>query len=156
MADSTQLVVAPATATEKTKSLAAQVGAHGVTALTVLAALGWISPEDANGIIAAVHQLNDGIVQTVGALGKLWIIIGPIAAVLLTRLGVKNETVQNVLANLTKLATSGSVEQQKAVQATIATTTAKLPLVNGIVAPELAADPSTPGNVVATPAALPK
>lgn len=138
------------------KGALTSVSSHVVTAATTIAALGLVDQSDAQAFIAAVHEFNDGIVQSVGALGKMWIVIGPLAAWLVARLGISNPTVQNILASLTKAATSGSPEQQKAVQAQIASATAELPLVTGVVAPALAADPSTPGNVVATPLALPK
>lgn len=139
---------------DTTKNLLAQVGSNGMTALTVLGVLGFLSPEQSTALIAAIHEFNDGLVQTFGALGKMWIILGPLVAGIFVKLGISNPTVQNILATLTKAATSGTPTEQKAVQAQIATTTANLPLVEGVVSKELAKDPSTPGNVVAAPEIL--
>lgn len=139
---------------DTTKNLLAQIGSNGMTALTVLGVLGFLSPEQSTALIAAIHQFNDGLVQTFGALGKMWIILGPLVAALFVKLGISTPTVQNILATLTKAATTGTPDEQKAIQAQIATSTANLPLVTGVVAPVLAADPSTPGNVVANPEVL--
>lgn len=136
------------------KSSLSSIGAHAITAATTLAALGFVNPDDVTALVAAIHQFNDGIAQTVGALGKMWIVIGPLAAWFVARLGITNPTVQNLLATLTKMATTGTNAEQTQKQADIAAATAELPKVTGVVAPELSALPSTPANVVATPAAL--
>ncbi len=130
------------------------IGAHAITAATTLAALGFVNPDDVTALVAAIHQFNDGIAQTVGALGKMWIVLGPLAAWLVARLGITSPTMQNLLATLTKMATSGSNAEQLEKQGEMANATARLPKVDAIVAPELAALASTPGNVVSTPAAL--
>jgi hypothetical protein len=136
------------------KGVLTGVSSHVITAATTIAALGLVNPEDVKTFIEAIHQFNDGLAQTVGALGKMWIVIGPLAAWFVARLGITNPTVQNLLATLTKMATSGTNAEQTQKQADIASATAELPKVTGVVAPELAAVPSTPGNVVSTPAAL--
>ena len=136
------------------KGALTSVSSHIITAATTIAALGLVNPDDVKTFIEAIHQFNDGIAQTFGALGKMWIVVGPLAAWFVARLGITNPTVQNLLATLTKMATSGSNAEQTEKQAEIAAATASLPKVDGVLAPELAAIPSTPGNVVATPAAL--
>lgn len=136
------------------KGALTSVSSHVITAATTLAALGFVNPDDVTALVAAIHQFNDGIAQTVGALGKMWIVVGPLAAWLVARLGITNPTVQNLLATLTKMATTGTAAEQVAKQAEIASATAELPKVTAVVAPELAALPTTPNNVVATPAAL--
>ena len=138
------------------KNIISNGGAHAMTALTVIAGLGWIKPEDATALIAAVHQFNDAIVSAVGALGKMWIIIGPLAIAGFARLGVTNPTVQGLLSKLTTLATQGTDKEQTQKQAQIAASVAELPKVDAIVAPDLAKEPITPPNVVASAKELPK
>jgi len=106
-------------ATNGTKISLRYAGTSVATVFTMMGVLSLITPDQSQQLIAALHQLNDSIVSGYGALLKMWVILGPVAAVWLAKVGVNSGTVQGLIANLLQKAqgpaSPDAVEAQKAI-----------------------------------------
>lgn len=153
------------------------LGTIATTLFTVLGAATLITPEQAQQLTVALHELNQSILTGYGALLKMWVILGPVGAAVLTTLGIKSGGFKALGAKLLKMATAdvpqaasiggaasvglpGSVQEDvaKAQVAIANAATAKdvlvaatigLPQVQAIVADKATADASPSESVVA-------
>ena len=147
-------------------------GTSAATIFTMMGALAILSPDQIAQLSIAVHQLNDSILSAYGALTKMWVILGPIAALYLGKVGVQSSGVKAIAEKLLHIAAGpaspAAVEAQKAViqvtsaiaqdksipasaeatQALIAATIA-LPQVQTIVTDQKTADAAPSPSVVA-------
>lgn len=133
-------------------------GTASATIFTVMAVFSLLSPEQVADLKAQVEILNSSIATGYGALLKMWIILGPVAIGVAAKLGWNSSSVKAMAGKLLTIATNKSDPA--------GATEAKVVLVNaaaskaigsqGVVNPELAANPATPGNVVANATDLPK
>lgn len=128
------------------------------TAFTMMAVLSLLSPDQVVSLKANVETLKTSIITGYGALVNMWIILGPVAIGIAAKLGWNSSSVQALAGKLLTIATNKTDPK--------GATEAKVVLVNaaaskaigsqGVVNPELAANPATPGNVVASASDLPK
>lgn len=106
-------------ASNETKVGLRYLGTSAATAFTIMGALSIVTPDQAQQLVAALHQLNDSIVSGYGALLKMWVILGPVAGVWLAKVGINSSTVQGMIASLLKKAqgpvSADSVAAQKAI-----------------------------------------
>lgn len=86
----------------------AQVNAalrHGGTAagtlVTIFTVLGVLSPEQSADVIAAVHQITDGLQQVVGGASKIILIVGPIIAGFAAKGAVNAASLRSILTRIT-------------------------------------------------------
>lgn len=150
------------------------VGTSAATLFTMMGALAILSPDQVAQLGAAIHQLNDSILSAYGALTKMWVILGPIAGIYLTKVGIQSSSIKSLAGKLLNIAAGpaspSAVEAQKAIvtatsmiaqdktipaaddakQALIAATIA-LPEVQTIVTDKATADASPSPSVVAAP-----
>lgn len=127
-------------------------------AFTLLAVLSLLSPDQVVTLKANVETLKTSIITGYGALVNMWIILGPVAIGVAAKLGWNSSSVKALAGKLLTIATNKSDPKSA--------TEAKVVLVNaaaskdigsqGVVNPDLASNPATSGNVVASAAGLPK
>lgn len=154
-------VPAPATTEFQNKLNAAlrYGGSNAATLFTVMGVFSLLTPDQIVSLKAQIDVLQQSILTAYGALTKMWVILGPVAAIWLAKVGWNSSTVQAMTAKLLGIARSAD---PKATEAQVAIVTAASDKVivgetGGVVAkPEIAMNPATPANVVATPADLPK
>ncbi len=77
----------------------------GATALTIMAALQLLSPEQIAELKAQADILNQSIVTGYGALTKMWIIAGPVAIGIAVKMGWNSSSMQALGSKLLKMAT---------------------------------------------------
>ncbi len=131
-------------------------GNAAATLFTVLGALSVIPQDKVADLVSALHQFNDSIVTAYGALLKMWVILGPVAIVLLAKMGISSSTVAAMLERIKIIAAADTPEAKAAKVALVsAAADPKLGTV-AVINPALAPVPSTPANVVASMADLPK
>lgn len=82
------------------------LGTVGSTLFGVMGALALITPEQAQQLAAALHELSNSILTGYGALLKMWVILGPAGAIALTTLGIKSGGFKALGAKLLKMATN--------------------------------------------------
>lgn len=128
----------------------------GGTALTIMAVLQLLSPEQVTEIKAQAEILNQSIITGYGALTKMWIIAGPVAVGFAVKMGWNSSSVQALAGKLLGIAKND--QDPKATEAKVALVNAAAsPDIGsqGVVNKELAANPLTAGNVVAAPTMMP-
>lgn len=139
-------------------SSALRYGGTGAGMLfTLMAVFSLLSPEQVADLKAQVEILNGSIVTGYGALLKMWIILGPIAIGIAAKLGWNSSGVQAMAGKLLTIAANKA--DPKAIDAKVAIVNAAASKdigSKGVVNAELAANPATPGNVVASASDLPK
>jgi hypothetical protein len=101
------------------------VGTATASAASVFVVLGFLSPEQAQAVIADMQQIVDGLQQVFGGFSKLLIVIGPVFATVMAGFAAKSGGAANLVASVLKIATGpaspAAAEAQKAiVQATVA------------------------------------
>lgn len=97
-------------------------GGYLGTALTVMATLSIIPQEQANELIAQFRILTDSIVAAVGALGKMWVIIFPIAVGILAKFGIQSNSLPAIIGKLLAKAKENTVEGTQAQTALVQAT----------------------------------
>ena len=118
------------------------VGTSAATAVTVFTALGFLSPEQAQGIVAAMQDVVAGLQQAFGGFSRIAIIIGPVFATLMAAYAAKSGSAASLVGTLLKMAHTDATAKTALVNATSA-----LPEVQKVVAPALAPDPATSPKV---------
>jgi hypothetical protein len=114
-------------ATDNTTKISLRyLGTSAATAFTIMGALSIVTPDQAQQLVAALHQLNDSIVSGYGALTKMWVILGPVAGVWLTRVGISSGTVQGLIANLLQKAQASPSPEAAAAQKAIVQATSTI------------------------------
>lgn len=82
------------------------LGTAGGTLFTVMGALALITPDQAQQLATALHELNQSILTGYGALVKMWVILGPVGIGIFTTLGIKSGGFKALGAKLLKMATA--------------------------------------------------
>jgi hypothetical protein len=135
-------------------------GTSAFTLFTILGVLSLITPEQLAELKTQIDVLGQSILTGYGALTKMWIILGPVGAGLMLKLGIQSSTVQALAQKLLGIAKND--QDPKATDAKVAiVSVAADPTVVGprggvVASAEIAANPATPANVVASPAQLPR
>lgn len=93
-------------------SVLRHVGTSAATAVSIFVTLGYISPENAQEVLAATHQVMDGLQQVFGGLSKIAIILGPAAAAVTTWLAGRSSTVRATLARVAQLDAKNEIKIQ--------------------------------------------
>lgn len=141
------------------------------TAFTIMGAMSIITPDQAQQLTAALHQLSDSIVSGYGALFKMWVILGPVIMVWLAKLGINSSTVAGLIGHLLQkaqgpagpeavaaqkaiieatstIAKDQTIPTSQAAANTLVAATVALPQVQTIVVDKKTADESTSPSVV--------
>lgn len=127
------------------------------TTFTIMAALSLISPDQLVALKTNLETLKTSVVTGYGALVNMWIILGPVAIGVAAKLGWNSSGVQAMAGKLLTIA-ANKADPEKATEAKVAIVNAAASKEigsQGVVNPELAANPATSSNVVASPAAIP-
>ncbi len=134
-------------------------GGYTISALTAIAVLGFIPQESATALIQAIRDFNDGIQQAVGALGKMWIIAGPLLLGILAKFGIQGNSLPAIIDKLLNVARQpaetpeAAQVQQAIIQATAAVATAPVPLAHNakvVLLDAVAAQPEVVGTIKVT------
>lgn len=137
-------------------------GSNVAMLVTIMGAFSILSPEQIAEIKTQIDLLQQSILTAYGALTKMGVILGPVAAFWLAKLGWNSSTVQSLAAKLLGIAKNEAGDPKKATEAQVAIVAAAADKSvvgenGGVVAkPEIAANPATPPNVVAKPEELQK
>lgn len=76
------------------------LGTAGVTAATLLGALGVLNADQVTSVVASVHQVMDGLTQTFGGISKLVLVLGPVAALWLGKGAVAAASLHSQLKSI--------------------------------------------------------
>ena len=101
-------------------------GTSAATIFTMMGALAILSPDQIAQLSIAVHQLNDSILSAYGALTKMWVILGPIAALYLGKVGVQSSGVKAIADKLLRIASGPASDQAAAAQKAIVQATSAI------------------------------
>ena len=88
-------------------SVLRHVGTSAGTVFTVFTVLGFLSPDDAQKAITALHKVTDGLQQAFGGISQLALILGPAFAGTMAWFA---GTASTLKAQLTKVVTNKKVE----------------------------------------------
>jgi hypothetical protein len=127
------------------------------TGFTLLAVLSLLTPEQVVALKANVETLKTSILTGYGALVNMWAILGPVAIGVAVKMGWSSSSVQAMAGKLLKIA-GNQADPDKATEAKVAIVNAAAsPAVGsqGVVNKELAANPATSENVVASASDVP-
>lgn len=129
----------------------------GATALTVLSALQLLSPEHLADLKTQADIFNHSIYSAYGALTHMWLIVGPVMVGIAVKMGWNSSSVKALGDKLFGIAANAKDPASTEAKVVIVTAAASPAIGSqGVVNPEMAANPATPGNVVATASQLPK
>ena len=90
-----------------TNAVLRHVGTSLATVVTVFTTLGFISPDNAQAVLADVQQIIAGLKQAYGGLSNLVIVIGPAFAAAMAWFAGNSSTLRSLL---TKVATNNNVQ----------------------------------------------
>jgi len=125
------------------------VGTATASAASVFVVFGFLTPDQAQAVIADMQQIIGGLQQAFGGFSKLALLLGPIFATLMATYAAKSGTVISMLASLNKIANSNKSTSTEA-KAAIVNAASALPEVEKVVAPALAPIPITSPKVTTT------
>lgn len=128
------------------------VGSNATGALTLAVALGTLSPEQSATVIAQVHIMYQATHDFIGAFASIWYIVFPILAIWLGKMGVNSSGFSAMMDRIFAAAKAGNVDAKVAI---VNAAASKEIGSQGVVNPEMAANPATAGNVVSAPALVP-
>lgn len=129
------------------------LGSNATGGLAVFVALGTLSPDQQLEILSSAKVMYESTYAFVGAFANIWYIVFPILALWLGKMGVDASGVGTMMAKVFAMAKAGNLDAKVAIVNAAASREIGS---QGVVNPELAALPSTAGNVVAAPALVPK
>jgi hypothetical protein len=124
------------------------LGSNAATAFAVLGLMGFLSPEQIQALNAAMNDFTTGIGMVVSSASKMWIILGPLLAFWLAKVGIQSSSVQGLVNRLLQMAREEATPASDAAKVAIVNAAAALPEVEKVVAPELAIIPTTAPEVV--------
>lgn len=129
------------------------LGSNATGGLAVFVALGTLTPDQQAQILSSAHTIYQSTHDLIGAFANIWYIVFPIAAVYLGKMGVNSSGFGSMMDKIFNAAKAGDVEAKVAI-----VNAAASPAIGsqGVVNPEMAANPATAPNVVAAPALVPK
>lgn len=122
------------------------VGTASASAASVFVVLGFLSPDQAQAIIADMQQIVAGLTQAFGGFSKILIIVGPVFAGLMATFAAKSGSVGSLISSLLKQS-QGTTAAADATKTAIVNAAATLPEVEKVVAPALAPIPATSPKV---------
>ena len=93
------------------------VGTAGGTAVGIFATLGFLSPDNAQAVIVALHQMTDGLQQAFGGFSKIVVIVGPAFAALMAGFAAKSSTLKSLLASVAQADKDKKIDIQGAIVA---------------------------------------
>ena len=125
------------------------VGTATASVASVFVVFGFLTPDQAQAVIADMQQIIGGLQQAFGGFSKLALLLGPIFATLMATYAAKSGTVISMLASLNKIANSNKSTSTEA-KAAIVNAASALPEVEKVVAPALAPIPITSPKVTTT------
>lgn len=135
-------------------------GSNAAMLFTVMGVFSLLTPDQIVSLKAQIDVLQQSILTAYGALTKMGVILGPVAAIWLAKVGYSSSTVQAMASKLLGIAKNDADPKATEAQVAIVTVASDKTIVGekgGVVAkPEIAANPATPQNVVAKPSELPK
>lgn len=102
------------------------LGSAGATAFTIMGALAIIPADSSKELITQLHILGDSLGTAYGALTKMWVILGPVAFIWLTKMGVNSSSVKGLLGKLTTIAQSSNPVTASQAQAGIVNANAQV------------------------------
>lgn len=133
---STALVPVDSTPTPgKVSIISRYIGSNATGAMTVLAVLAGISPENSQLVIMKLHVMYDAIQQFIGAFASIWYIVFPVVAVWLGKMGVDASGIGTMMNKVLALAKAGDV----GAQVQVLNATGQLLAAPAATAPQLAA-----------------
>lgn len=124
------------------------LGSNAATAFAVLALMGMLTPEQVTALNAAMNDFTTGIGMVVSSASKMWMILGPLAAFWLAKVGIQSASVQGLVGRLLQIAQKEATPEATQAKVAIVNAAAALPEVEKVVAPELATIPATAPEVV--------
>lgn len=147
------MAVAPTDTGNKVKTGSRYAGVFSAGSMAVFIALGTFPPEQQTEILKSAHTMYQATHDFVGAAANIYYLVFPALAVYLTKLGINSSGFSVMMDKIFTAAKAGNVEAKVAI-----VNAAASPDIGsaGVVNPELAANPATPGNVVARASDLPK
>lgn len=154
MADTTNTPAKPVTDTGNKISTALRyLGSNATGGLAVFVVLGTLSPDQQVQILKSANTIYNSTHDIVGAMANIWYIVFPIAGAYLAKFGINSSGFGVMMDKVFAAAKSGNVDAKVAI-----VNAAASPAIGsqGVVNPELAANPATAGNVVSAPALVPK
>ena len=98
-------------------SVLRHVGTSAGTAVGIFVTLGYLSPTNAQGILADLHQMMDGLQQAFGGFSKLMLILGPTFAALMTAVAGRSSTVRAAVQRIADLDQKNQIQIQGAIVA---------------------------------------
>lgn len=105
-------------------SVLRHVGTAIASGGSVFVVLGFLSPDQAQSIIADMREIVDGLQQAFGGFSKIAIIVGPLFATLMATLAAKSSTAASLIATLVKIAhasnTPAAAEAKDAIEKVVA------------------------------------
>lgn len=103
------------------------IGTSAATAFTVLAVLGQINPDQVKSLTDSMNDFTTGIGMAVGALSKMWIVLGPVAAIWLGKIGMSAASTKGLISGLLKAASEPNATKSVEVKSAILDAAASLP-----------------------------
>ena len=85
-------------------------GVAGAGVFTTLATIGFVPQDQVAAFTDALHHVTNGLQETIGGLAKLAVILGPIAAVWLGKIGVSSASLTNYLTKVASAEKDGTVK----------------------------------------------
>lgn len=128
-------------------------GSNAAMLFTVMGVFSLLTPDQIVSLKTQIDVLQQSVMTAYGALTKMWIILGPIAAIWLAKVGMNSSTVQAMAGKLLGIAKNDPAKSQEAKEALITAAASPDIGTKAIINPTLAASPATPGNVVVSAAA---
>lgn len=98
------------------------LGTNAAAGLTFFTVLGALKPEDAQLIVQQSQIIYDAIQDIIGAFAKMWPALFALISFVLLKFGVSASSVQGMLGNIFKEATTGSNASQAEAQKGLAET----------------------------------
>ena len=86
-------------------SVLRHVGTSAASVASVFVVLGFLTPDQAQEVIASMQDIVAGLTQAFGGFSKLALIIGPVFATVMATLAAKSGTAASLLATVLKIAT---------------------------------------------------
>lgn len=132
---------------DSVKTTLRYLGSNATAALTVCVVFGAMTPEQSQSILANFHTMYVATHDFVGAFANIWYIIFPILSGVLLKMGLNAGGVGAMMDRVFKAAKEGDVDAKVAIVSAAASPEIGT---KAVINPTLAANPATPGNVVAS------
>ena len=128
------------------------LGSNATGALAIFVALGTLDPDQQKQILSSVHTMYQATHDFVGAFANIYYIVFPILGFYLAKLGINSSGFGAMMDKIFTAAKAGNVDAKVAI---VNAAASKEIGSQGVINPEMAANPATAPNVVAAPAMVP-